>query len=407
MTSPAPPVPMITQAWVLARLGRAEDALQTCHAALAADPGTPTLLAVCEVMRDLGAAAEALALLDAARITAPQDRGIDHLIGQICLTTGDHARAEAHLCVTLDTWPDAMPGLIGLTVHYVGTGRKAEALALWQRGIPAADNPEALAELGASYFAQHGLPDHARACLACADPGPDAPEAAYVRAALLGVSDAPICPPAYVEAYFNRFADTYDDTLARLGNLGPERVAEMIAQMGILPGAGLRVLDAGCGTGLCAPALRPVAAHLAGIDLSAAMLEAAAALGLYDHLGRGDLSALDQPGTGGLAADALFDLIVSSDVLVYFGVLDGVLRGFRARLRKGGQLVCTLEAALPDDIAPPGYLRHPSGRFRHKPDQVAACLHVAGFSDWQVWHEGVLRHEFGHPVPALLLVAVV
>ena len=47
---------------------------------------------------------------------------------------------------------------------------------------------------------------------------------------------------------------------------------------------GERVLDAGCGTGLCGPLLRPYAKRLVGVDLSSGMLERARAAVGAAHL---------------------------------------------------------------------------------------------------------------------------
>ncbi len=58
--------------------------------------------------------------------------------------------------------------------------------------------------------------------------------------------------------------------------------------------ASLAVLDAGCGTGLCAPWLVPYAHRLVGVDLSQAMLDKAAARACYDELAKADLVAFLQ-----------------------------------------------------------------------------------------------------------------
>lgn len=46
----------------------------------------------------------------------------------------------------------------------------------------------------------------------------------------------------------------------------------------------LDILDAGCGTGLCADVLRPYAKSLVGVDLSPQMLALAAKQQIYDQL---------------------------------------------------------------------------------------------------------------------------
>ncbi|WP_163597484.1 class I SAM-dependent DNA methyltransferase, partial [Klebsiella pneumoniae] len=61
----------------------------------------------------------------------------------------------------------------------------------------------------------------------------------------------------------------------------PELVAEAVAASQEAGTTGLAILDAGCGTGLCGPSLRPFADRLIGIDLSRKMLERAAARGCY------------------------------------------------------------------------------------------------------------------------------
>src|SRR6185295_18689835 len=75
-------------------------------------------------------------------------------------------------------------------------------------------------------------------------------------------------------------------------------------------------LDLGCGTGLAAPELRPLADRMTGVDLSANMLAQARARGLYDTLLQAD--ALEF-----LAArEDSFDLVLAADVFIYVGALD-------------------------------------------------------------------------------------
>lgn len=394
----------ITRAWVLTRLGRPAEALAACEAALLADGSAATRVAVAEALREAGAAPRARAVLEAAKADHPGDRGIDHLLGQILLAGGDTAGGEAHLRAALAEWPDAMPGLLVLTLHLLADRRADEVLPLWQAAVSAAPDPVALAGTGANCLAQAGHAGLARSCAALADPGPGAgPVVAYSRAAALGESAARQAPPGYVAELFDRFAESYDAVLARLGNTGPQVVAQVLAEGGLAAGSGLRVLDAGCGTGLCGAALRPLAARLTGVDLSAAMLALAAETGWYDRLVQADLAALAGPDQAGLPRDEVFDLIVSSDVLVYFGDLSGVLAALRARLARNGTLVLTLEAA--DHPGDEGFLRHPSGRFRHHPAQVAEALTAAGFHDARAWTGGSLRQEFGRAVPALIALA--
>ena len=117
---------------------------------------------------------------------------------------------------------------------------------------------------------------------------------------------------------FDRFAQSFDAKLRQLDYRGPELAAAAVARrLGDARG-NLDVLDAGCGTGLCGPLLRPYARQLSGVDLSSGMLHKARARQVYDHLILGELTACLE----GLAA--CYDLIVLVDTLIYFGELPPV-----------------------------------------------------------------------------------
>src|SRR5699024_10679782 len=131
----------------------------------------------------------------------------------------------------------------------------------------------------------------------------------------------------------------------------------------------LDMLDAGCGTGLCAPLLRAHASHLVGVDLSSGMIEKARQRGGYDELVVAELTAFmqDRP--------ASFDVIVSADTLIYFGDLTPVMHAASQALRPGGRLAFTLEAAA-DDTAQ--IVLGPSGRYQHGRDHLLHVLDQAG-----------------------------
>ncbi len=67
------------------------------------------------------------------------------------------------------------------------------------------------------------------------------------------------------------------------------------------------------------------------------MLARAEARGLYDELIRGDLFTVLQ------VYEARFDLIVASDVLLYFGDLAPLFAAVRRALRPGGRFAFTLD----------------------------------------------------------------
>ena len=84
--------------------------------------------------------------------------------------------------------------------------------------------------------------------------------------------DAERATDAFIEGLFDRFSSSFDSKLARLEYRAPELVGKVLDEFAGAKVRALRVLDIGCGTGLCAVHARDFAAHLTGIDLSAGML---------------------------------------------------------------------------------------------------------------------------------------
>lgn len=168
--------------------------------------------------------------------------------------------------------------------------------------------------------------------------GADAELQRFFIAALNGRDDAPAAPRAYVQALFDDYADGFDRHLVDvLGYRGHRQLVAPLA--GLQPDGFGAALDLGCGTGLCGPLLRPLARRLDGVDLSPAMLERAAAQGVYDRLLCADLAEH-------LAhSDARYDLVLAADVFIYVGALEAVFAGVMRTLRPNGLFCFTVEQA--------------------------------------------------------------
>ena len=218
---------------------------------------------------------------------------------------------------------------------------------------------------------------------------PDNPVAAHVCAALQG-DNPPRAGDAYVETLFDSFAQTFD---AAVGDLD-YRVPELVAGHAQTLPAGLRILDAGCGTGLNAAALKTRAAKLTGVDLSAKMLDAARKRGLYDALEKSDAVAFCNENP------SMFDLVVWADVACYFGDLTDLLAASARALAAGGRVVFTVEKAE----SPDGYALRPSGRYVHGAAYVENALKRAGFSEIRLT-DVVLRRERGADVAGIFAAA--
>jgi predicted TPR repeat methyltransferase len=400
-TSPARAA--LDRANALLDAGKTRAAADLCLATLQGGPLAPMTAAnLVMVLRAAGDAAEAdllttafFAQIGAGRQTDPH-RQIN--LGRLMAVMGRKDDAADILAQALHDDPTDRAGVLTLTSLQLHRGDADAAMALWNPIFAAAPADGIIRLNLVRILAQSGFLGHARALLDATEPLCDANRAEFdhVAGALRGTHAGPAQAAMTLEV-FERFAPTYDKTLAKLGNRGPDAVAAILHQLALPAQRRLDVLDAGCGTGLCGPLLRPYARRLSGVDLSPAMLAKARQKKSYDVLARADLAT---PGTLPLGP---FDLVVSSDVLVYFGDLDGVLANFARLLRPGGWVVLTVEdAGVP---LATGWILSPSGRHKHSLAYLDTTLRKVGFATPKVTRSFDMRHEFGTPVRGLGLGA--
>ena len=218
---------------------------------------------------------------------------------------------------------------------------------------------------------------------------PTDPEMAWLLAAQ-GDEAPQRAPDAYVEAYFDRFAPDFDQKLVHVLDYdGPERLARLI---GLVRTDFERILDLGCGTGLAAPSLGAFGGAITGVDLSARMLELAAARGLYADLIKSEARHYLE------TCGRQWDLVVAADVLIYFGAMEALFTAVAACLAPGGVFAFSVET-LPDEDS--DFKVRPSGRFAHGLDYIkrlAAGFEVVG------WEQAAVRLEAQKPVAGLFVV---
>jgi len=225
---------------------------------------------------------------------------------------------------------------------------------------------------------------------------PGNPVVLYLRAACLGHGAPPKAPAAYVQQIFDDMASSFDAYLVEsLGYRAPGLLCDALCAVLPSPASTLDILDAGCGTGLCAPLLRPYARHLTGVDLSAGMLAKAGGQQAYDDLVQAELTDfMDRK------AEA-YDVIASADTLCYFGDLAPVFSAAANALKPSGILAFTLEDEGDEG---PGFRLHPYGRYAHRKSYVEDTLGAASLAVHSI-ASVVLRKEGGRPVAGHLVVA--
>lgn len=371
--------------------GDAAQAEQALRQSLALLPGrASTLVNLAVALLRQGRAAEALPLLDEVLAHSPDD--IDALghrgaaLNQL-QQPQQAAPVFQHLVQVAPQRPEAWFHL-AQTLQMLG--RPEQALPAYERCLALQPGHAAACSQRGTALRELGRLDEAAAAFEQALAlGDDAGFNAYYLAALRGRGAPPQAPQAYVQGLFDDYAGDFDRHLVdELDYHAPAALQRTLLGLGRT--AFGEVLDLGCGTGLCAPLLRPLTRRLQGVDLSAAMLRAAAARGLYDELHQADLVQHLQT----LASDNRYmDLLVAADVFIYLGDLAPLFAAAARVLAPGGLLAFSVEIAAPEQA----FVLQSNLRYAHG---EAALRRAAAAHGLQPLREerGLLRVEQSQPV---------
>ncbi|MFG1280993.1 methyltransferase domain-containing protein [Xanthobacter autotrophicus] len=227
---------------------------------------------------------------------------------------------------------------------------------------------------------------------------PDDALGAGLHLARLGAAPAEgAMSAAYVRTLFDQYADRFDTALRdKLAYRGPELLFEALTRAAAARGRTLDFaegLDLGCGTGLAGVLFAQVVEQLAGVDLSPAMLEKAAALGLYARLEAGEMGAALEA-----VPEVSLDLILAADALCYVADLTPIFHAARRVLRADGLFAFTLETHEGD-----GVILRDTLRYAHSADHIRALAHAAGLAI-VLLEAASTRAEKGVAVPGLVCV---
>lgn len=375
-------------------------AMELIGRAISIDPGVPGYYVnFGNVLKLLKKPDEAIACYEHALALEPDQPEALISLGTLYRSQGKLEQAEERCRRALALRPESVEAHYILGAALRQAGRPEEAVAALEKALSFNSAYDPAHELLGRHYHTSGRREEAvRAFDRWLKHCPDHPTALHMRAACTGDETPERASDGFVRILFDRFATDFDDQL--LGRLD-YRVPNLIAGVA-LPwlrsrGETLSMIDAGCGTGLCGIALKPFARRLIGVDLSPNMLAEAARRQIYDELAEAELGAyFDAPGEPA-------DLIVSGDTLVYFGVLEDILRGMSGRLAPGGRVIVTVEA-LAEDQDGPGFRLNAHGRYSHKRSYVARTAEESGLTVLSL-EDATLRLEGKKPVAGYLVVA--
>ena len=227
---------------------------------------------------------------------------------------------------------------------------------------------------------------------------PESPVVRHMGNAILNAEDVSQINSLFVREIFDAFADDFEDVLHSLDYSVPSLMSKDLASLySNLHLKKMKILDAGCGTGLCASYLKKYAKFrgLDGVDISAKMLEVAKLKKLYTHLYNEDIN-------GFLASNVdEYDLINAADVFTYFGELGSLFALLAASLHKDGRVLFSVSENYVNDN---NWFLHASGRFLHNKTYVENSLTRQGFFVEKM-NRVRLRNEGGQPVYGWIVMA--
>lgn len=352
-----------------------------------------------EALRSCGEAAEAAILLAGLAQERPDSAPIRLANARALAAAGRKAEAVGEYREAQALRPDDPAAAVELAAALTGEGDALAAAELLQplaRRTP--DDAAVHHGLGRAWAALQEPEKALDALRRASELDPDDRLGSRPLIAGLEAGGTEDLSSAYVRALFDRYADRFDrDLVGKLGYAAPDLLRAAIDRLGVA-GGGVRfgrVFDLGCGTGLAGVAFRPLADHLAGVDLSPRMVEKAGERAIYDRLTVGEVvAALEQEGT------AAWDLLVAADVLVYLGDLGSLFQAAAAALTPGGRFAATVER-LESDGEP--YRLGPSRRYAHGEHYLRSLATASGLTV-RLMESCIPRREKGVGVPGLLFV---
>lgn len=177
----------------------------------------------------------------------------------------------------------------------------------------------------------------------------------------------------FVREIFDAFADDFENVLHDLDYSVPSLMSKDMALLfASLRLKKMKILDAGCGTGLCGSYLKKYAKFrgLDGVDISPKMLEIAKQKKIYTHLYNQDLNLFLSEHI------ETYDFINAADVFTYFGELNSLFVLLFNALRRGGRILFSISENYENND---NYFLHASGRFLHGRQYVEKSLKHQGF----------------------------
>jgi predicted TPR repeat methyltransferase len=171
----------------------------------------------------------------------------------------------------------------------------------------------------------------------------------------------------YLKNIFDAFSDDFDSILKDLDYQAPKLISAFLSKIYGKKNPKLRILDIGCGTGLCGEFLQKYKKWraLEGLDISQKMLDSARKKKLYNKLHCREVEEYLN------TKNNKYNLMVAADVFTYIGDLAPLFFVVSKSLKKDGRIVFSVSE---NNINDEGFLLSKSGRFVHSKNYLETVL---------------------------------
>lgn len=324
----------------------------------------------------------------------PDHLGATHNLGILLTAIKDFEAAGPLLEKSLERQPNDLDALFHLAIIQASTGNLERAVELYLKTIELdpqhGDACHNLATLYLHLKQEDKALTFYKQALAI---NPHNKTAAHMIKALEGKTSEQGAPPEYIRALFDQYAYNYNQHVTQsLQYDVPAQLRQAVTPLAMQASL-WRVLDLGCGTGLCAPYFRDIAAELVGVDISPNMIDVANQQKGYDRLLVQDIYEYLQE------SKKSFNLIVAADVLVYLGDLNKLFELVYDNLETDGVFCFSIELSTQDQP----FSLQPTGRYAHQSQYIESLAKNLGFEIYQST-KAILRMQEESEIYGLLVV---
>ena len=172
-------------------------------------------------------------------------------------------------------------------------------------------------------------------------------------------------PKNYLKNYFNDYAETFEKHLiSNLHYSVPIVFSNIINDKYGINYSFKKILDLGCGTGLCGNQIKNNYQSLTGIDISIEMLKKAKEKSIYSELQCCDIINFLTK------TNEKYELIIAGDVLIYIGNLSKLFRLCSSVMTENARFIFSIEVEKTKN-----YSAKLTGRYSHNYNYIKKITH--------------------------------